>query len=89
MNLEPGEDAVEPLAVLFSWIPINICYTSGWVIELLAFRKGWKSKYLLGPALLRIGIGFSLFAVLLPSVLTGISLLISGIVKSLRGLFSH
>ena len=77
--LKPGEDAVEPMVLLFAWIPINICYTAGWIIEVLAFKTGFGRKRLLGPKLMQVGVGFSLFCVLLPSVVWGSVLIISGI----------
>jgi hypothetical protein len=33
--LKPGEDAIEPLALLISPILINISYTLGWVVEVI------------------------------------------------------
>jgi hypothetical protein len=31
--LKPGEDAVEPIALLAAPVVMNICYTAGWVVE--------------------------------------------------------
>ena len=33
--LQPGEDAVEPMALLLAPFAMNLCYTAGWVAELL------------------------------------------------------
>ena len=65
--LKPGEDAEEPLALLFAWVPVNICYTAGWVAEVLALRTGYSSRFLRGPVLMRFGMGF--FAICCSSAL--------------------
>jgi hypothetical protein len=36
--LESGEDAVEPIAIIFAPFLINIAYTAGWVVELNSRR---------------------------------------------------
>ena len=82
--LQPGEDAEEPLALLFAWIPINICYTAGWVVEILALRTGRGGKFLRGPALMRVGLAFSLFVILLPSTLWGAVWLVGRVAHGLR-----
>lgn len=69
--LQPGEDAEEPLALIFAWIPINLCYTAGWVLEIAALYIRLPGRYFHGPALMRVGIGFSVFVLLLPSVIWG------------------
>lgn len=74
--VKPGEDAVEPMAIFIAPILINICYTSGWIIELV-LRTVFKSPKL-GTVLLKIGISFSLLMVLLPSLGGFIALLIHG-----------
>ena len=72
--LQPGEDAVEPMGLLLIWIPINICYTFGWAIELAGFLispgRAWR-----GPMLMRIGLVVSLLALLIPVFAVGISIL--------------
>lgn len=70
--LKPGEDAEEPLAILFAPVAVNICYTAGWILETLALKTGVGGKRLRGPLLMRVGLAFSLFVILLPSVLWGI-----------------
>ncbi len=68
-ELKPGEDAIEPLALIFAPILMNFAYTAGWVIELL-LRLIWHGKPgQIGPKLLKSGLLFSLCVVLLPSVL--------------------
>lgn len=70
-HLKPGEDAVEPIALLAAPILFNIAYTGGWVAE-IALRILWQdSQASTGPILLKVGITFSLFVVLLPSVYWG------------------
>jgi hypothetical protein len=34
--LKPGEDAVEPLAIMITPLLFNICYTLGWLVEVPA-----------------------------------------------------
>ena len=73
--LPSGEDAVEPLALLAALIGMNFCYTAGWVVELL---HKWTSRSGIGdtgPVLLKLGIGFSLFVVCIPTVLAGLAFL--------------
>ena len=70
--LAPGEDAEQPLAIIFAPFLINICYTAGWFVEIISrvlFRERIER---LGPLLLKLGFGFSLFVALLPSVYWGI-----------------
>lgn len=77
-KLTEGEDAVEPIALLFAPIFINICYTSGEVLELI-YGRVWKDKdgkEAMATRLLKLGTGLSLIAVLIPSVYWGIYLLL-------------
>ncbi len=70
--LQPGEDAEEPLGLLFGAIVgpilINICYTVGWVTEIFARIVLHNKSNKLGPQLFKLGIGFSLFIVFIPSL---------------------
>ncbi len=69
--LRPGEDAVEPLALLAAPLLANVGYTAGWVAE-LTLRLLWRdAPERIGPALLKLGITFSLAVVLFPSVYWG------------------
>jgi len=69
--LGPGEDAVEPIALLAAPFAVNICYTFGWIVELPA-RVLWPSlSRQLGPWLLRLGVAFSLFVISIPPVFWG------------------
>jgi hypothetical protein len=70
-RLQPGEDAVEPIALLFAPIAANVCYTAGWLVEVpLRFVRpslcpGFTAH------LFRLGIAFSLFVISLPAVIWG------------------
>jgi hypothetical protein len=65
-ELQPGEDAVEPMALFAAPILANIAYTAGWVVECaLLWRPSTQPR---GPRLMRIGLLFSLFVMLLPAV---------------------
>ena len=67
-GVKPGEDAVEPMALILAPIAINICYTGGWLVELiLSFFKRNDSRPI-GPILLKAGVIFSIVMVLIPSV---------------------
>lgn len=81
--LEAGEDAVEPLAIIFAPIAINILYCAGWIVENI-LRFIWPSRrHLFGPFLFKLGLGFSLFAVTFPATFwSGYRLLqLCGIIK--------
>jgi hypothetical protein len=70
--LKPGEDAVEPLALMAALVVVpvvfNICYTLGWLVEVAAraLTPGLSPK--LGPRLLMAGLAFSLCIISLPAV---------------------
>jgi len=67
-ELKPGEDAVEPLALMAAPFAINIAYTAGWMAELL-LRIVWRERSaILGPSLLKLGLSFSLVIELLPAI---------------------
>lgn len=74
--LPPGEDAVEPFALILApvMVPIavNICYTLGALAEL-----GWRGltgdfSRKSGRVLMRLGVGLSMFIVWFPSVVWGL-----------------
>jgi len=69
--LKPGEDAVEPIALLAGPVVMNICYTLGWVVEGFLAKTHSADDEVLGPKLLRSGLKLSLFVVILPSVFWG------------------
>jgi len=69
--LKPGEDAVEPIALLAAPVLMNICYTAGWVVEGFLDKTHSDEEGVLGPKLLSAGLKLSLFVVALPSVFWG------------------
>ena len=66
-SVQPGEDAVEPMAVIAAPVLANIAYTFGWMVEGARRNRPWVSPD--GPSLMRMGLWFSLFVALFPSVL--------------------
>ncbi len=71
-ELQPGEDAVEPIALLAAPLFVNICYTLGWIVE-IPVRYVLHDATLVAPALYGVGTVFSLFIVWLPTVITASS----------------
>ena len=61
VNVQPGEDLIEPFAIIGFGILCNLCYSLGWLTEI--FRKKDK-KY--GPKMFKVGLYFTLFFVFLP-----------------------
>ena len=82
-QLPPGEDAVEPMAILLAPIAFNLCFTLGWLVEAVmrAAAPGVTPK--LGPRLLLAGLVFSFCLISVPALLWGGSFLLhaAGIVK--------
>lgn len=81
--LEPGEDAVEPMALIAAPIVINICYYAGSVAEII-LRVLWpRKRSYFGPILLKLGLAFSLLIVTFPALFwSGYRLLqICGVLK--------
>jgi len=70
-KLEPGEDAVEPMAIIVAPIVINIAYTAGWIVELILHYVFSMKSRIVGSILLKIGVVFSLIIVSLPSIVWG------------------
>jgi hypothetical protein len=70
-HLRPGEDAVEPIALLAAPFGINLLYTLGWLVEGLArlLRPDLSPRF--GPLLLKTGLALGLFLITLPAVLWG------------------
>jgi hypothetical protein len=69
--LQPGEDIVEPIALLAAplvVILINVCYTLGWLIDapLRVFFPSLSSRFT--SRLFLLGLGFSLIVVSFPAV---------------------
>jgi hypothetical protein len=68
-HLQPGEDAVEPLALLAAPFGINILYTLGWLVEVPIRLAVSNLTPRFGPTLLKVGLGFGLFLITLPAAL--------------------
>ncbi len=70
-HLQPGEDAVEPLALLTAPFGINVLYTLGWLVEVPArvLRPALSPQF--GPLLLKLGLGLGLSLITLPAALWG------------------
>jgi hypothetical protein len=69
-HLQPGEDAVEPLAILIAPFIINILYTLGWFTELLARMANptfFAYSVTIRPLMFKLGLAFSFFVVSIPS----------------------
>src|SRR5882672_7604024 len=64
--VKPGEDFEEPIMMfigpVFYGIMANICYTSGWIIDVAAYRGGPRKK------LFKLGFIFSLVLTALPGI---------------------
>jgi len=70
-HLQPGEDAVEPIALLAAPFVVNLLYTLGWLVEVPARHlvPGLSSGF--GPMLLKLGLGLGLFLITMPAVFWG------------------
>ena len=64
INLKPGEDLQEPLAIIGFAILCNLGYSLGWLTEM--FNKKTKTY---GPKMFKTGLYFTLFWVFIPSAL--------------------
>jgi hypothetical protein len=66
--LPPGEDAGEPIMLILAPFIANLCYTAGWLVELIA-RRFTTTPADLGPRLLKLGVVFSLAVAMLPTII--------------------
>jgi hypothetical protein len=66
--VQPGEDAVEPFAIILAPFVANACYTLGWLVELVARVLDPDLSPKFGPLLLKIGFGFSFIVISVPAV---------------------
>jgi hypothetical protein len=66
-HLQPGEDAVEPLALFAAPIVINVLYTLGWIVELTYRSLEPDLSPRFGPRLLQLGLGLGLFLSTVPA----------------------
>lgn len=64
----PGEDAVEPLALIAAPVLLNVAYTAGWMAEVLVrlVYPGVPRRF--GPVLLGMGLGVTVVVEVLPAV---------------------
>jgi hypothetical protein len=69
--LQEGEDAVEPIALLFAPIGFNICYTLGWIVEGTARLIQPAVSPRLRPFLMKLGLGFSFWVITFPALYWG------------------
>lgn len=75
-HLEPGEDAIEPMALFIAPFVINALYTLGWLVEVPTRLAAPTLSSAFGPRLLKLGLGLGMVLITLPAALwTGISLL--------------
>ena len=70
-HLQPGEDAVEPFALLLAPIAANICYTAGWLLDAPLRLVRPALSPMLTPRLFGAGLAFSLLVISIPAVLWG------------------
>jgi hypothetical protein len=68
-QLEPGEDAVDAVAVMAAPIAVNLLYTLGWLVEVPAriVVPGLSARF--GPCLLIVGIALAVALITLPAAL--------------------
>ena len=70
-HLQPGEDAVEPMALCFAPFAVNFCYTAGWLVDapLRVLLRSLSPRFT--PILFAVGLALSLCVVSLPAVYWG------------------
>jgi hypothetical protein len=75
--VKPGDDVVEPLAIIFGVIvyavAANACYTLGWITEILWNGGDPTRTEAVRPKVFRLGMIFSVVLTLLPGVLVPIA----------------
>ena len=66
-HLTPGDDAIEPIALLAAPFVINVLYCLGWLVEVPArlLRPGLSPGF--GPVLLKSGLGLGLLLSSIPA----------------------
>jgi hypothetical protein len=64
VELQPGEDFIEPFMIIFFGFVCNMCYTLGWFTEICK-----KKSLTYGPKMFKRGLYFTLFWVFLPSII--------------------
>lgn len=76
-HLEAGEDAIEPLMLLFMPIAVNVCYTVGWPVEIVLRKLRSDLNPKLGEFFFRVGLIFSFALISLPAVVWSVIWLFS------------
>ncbi len=66
-HLPPGDDTVEPLALMAAPLIINLLYTLGWIAEMTCRSIEPRVSPQFGPRLLKLGLGLGLFLSTLPA----------------------
>ena len=67
-ELQPGEDALEPMALFAAPVLVNAAYTAGWIVELLLRALLGRMPPATGPALLKLGLALSLVCIATPPI---------------------
>jgi hypothetical protein len=65
--------------IFFYGVAANLCYTSGWVVELFARRIWGPATGALGPITFALGLGFSVLLSLLPGMFV-IAVTVAGLI---------
>ena len=77
-----GDDVVEPMALIAGGavyvIAANLCYTLGWITELLWSRDDASFAETMRPAIYRRGLMFSLVLTLSPAILVPLAWAVFG-----------
>lgn len=63
---DPDQEATEPFSLFLIAFLANICYTFGWIAELVVRRVRRGESGAVGPRLFFVGLFFSLFVVAAP-----------------------
>ena len=67
---DDGEDFFEPFALFVAPFVVNLCYTLGWLVEVAARTLLPSLSPRFGPSLMKVGIGFSVFVISIPAVIS-------------------
>src|SRR5262245_57206718 len=65
--LKPGEDAIEPLAIVVAPFVVNAAYTLGWIVEVSARMVNKSISPRFAPKLLGLGVAFGLVLITMPA----------------------
>jgi hypothetical protein len=66
-RLAPGDDAEEPIALLAAPIVLNILYTLGWFVEIVARTVLSDLSPRFGPVLFKCGLGLTVLLISFPA----------------------